>query len=189
VSTEFKITTAQSLSGVVQLLEDFTGSYGPSYKIAVDVDGDVFNFIEKKERVDKALQDVSLNRETVIGRSVKFWKRPMPEDPKKGYLNVDLLDTGRQAIKPPFVPKAAVVTPEQLAKSAETLPAWLDKDAKEGQIKETARADLDWAWNVAWGIMAPKIEGSGAMMGDPMVIQATQAAAVALAIRLEHARR
>ena len=182
--TEHKVTVDTPITGVVQKLEDHVGSYGPSYKITLDTGAGVFTVLDKKERFDKAFKDISLSRDTVVGRTIKVWKRPMAEDPKKGYLNIDLMDTGRAAnpIAPP--PASSPGATASTGAQPTQLPGWLDKEAKEGQIKERARADFDWAWNVAWGIMAPKIEGVGSSMGDPMVVQATQAAAIGLVIRL-----
>ena len=181
---EFKVTPTASITGVVLKVEDFVGSYGPSYKVQLDTGAGHFSVLDQKTRFDKQFQEKGVSRDSIVGRTIKIWKRPMPDDPKKGYLNVDLMDTGRAAN-----PVAPPQTPASTGSQPGHLPGWLDKENKEAQIKEQARADLDWAWNVAWGIMAPKIEGIGGAMGDSLTIQAVQAAAIGLVIRLEHERR
>lgn len=199
IGTAFKITPSQSLVGKVVGLEEFTGTYGPSYNMDLETGGQHFRVTETKDKINSQLQKAGLNYQTVIGRTIKLWKRPMPDNPTKGYLNIDLMDTGRGAgydagplVPPQGGPLSGAIgrvvgniAPPQ----TEPLPAWLDKDAKEGQIKELARADFEWAWHTAWGIMNAKVEDSGSAMGDPLVVQAVQSAAIGLMIRLEHARR
>ena len=183
---EFKVTPSQSITGVVLSVEDFVGSYGPSYKVHLDTGAGHFSVLDQKTRFDKQFQEKGVSRDSIVGRTIKIWKRPMPDDPKKGYLNVDLMDTGRAAN--PVAASAQTPQPVR-AQQPDQLPGWLNPEAKDAQIKEQARSDFDWAWNVAWGIMAPKVEGSQSAMGDPMVIQAVQSAAIGLVIRLEHERK
>jgi len=172
----FKVTPTDEITGVVQKVEDFAGKYGPSYNITVDPgDGYPKVVTEKKEKVDGLVLKLGLNRDTMIGRTLRFWKRPLEDDPSKGYLNIDLIDAPRVMGPPTTGPQ-------------KPMPVSEDPDEKETRIKAQAKSDLDWAWNTAYTVMSPKINGMD-LGNDPLVVQALQAAAVGLMIRLEHARR
>lgn len=186
----FKVTVEQSIIGVVQRLDPFDGKFGPSYGIDLDTGAGVYHVIEGKAQVDRQLTRIGLGPDTVIGRTIKMWKRPMDEDPTRGYLNIDLMDAPR--VQPPSAtptkpasPAAAVAKPA----NQEAVPDWLVPETKEAKIKQQAEDDATWCWNKAWHVMQPKIEGAGGVMSDPMTLQAVQAMAVGLMIRLEHARR
>lgn len=188
--TTLKITPEQALTGVILKAEPFEGKFGPSYGFDIDSGAGIYHVIEGKTQVDRQLVRIGLNIETMIGRTLKFWKKPMEEDPLRGYLNIDLMDAPRgerPSDKPAFVPPKEPTAPPRPADPP--IPVWLEPETRDQRIKQQAEDDLLWCWNKAWSIMAPKIEGAGGAMADPMTIQAVQAAAVGMMIRLEHARK
>jgi hypothetical protein len=134
---------------------------------------------------------IGLTKETAVGKVLKFWKKPMPDDPTKGYLNISHAGVGERVAPPPAPVKP--VNNLALTPPAETkLPDWLEPEVAEIKHREQAKDDLTWAWNTAWGIMEPKLNGYGLVKSgdcDALAVQAVQAAAVALVIRLEHTRK
>lgn len=177
---EFKVTVNQDVIGTVQQVAEQDGQYGTNYRITVvDDQGHQGTILEQKARVDRELQHRSINRDLLIGRRCRFWKKPMEPGSSKGYFSIDLLDA--QRVSPPSNNIAGAV--QTITQKAEAhLPGWLDKENKEAQIKERARQDFEWAWNTAKAIMGEDIE----VVSN---VQAVQAAAVGLTIRLEHERR
>ncbi len=193
--TAFKITPQQNLVGTVVSIEDFAGPYGPSYNVDVDSGGTIFRVTEKREKIDEQFLKIGLNRQTAIGRVLNFWKKPMADDPKKGYLNIDAMDTGRAPIGTgPLAAAAATVvghiggnTVATTPAATNAVPAWLDPEARAAQAREQMRSDLTFGWKTALEIMGPFIE-KNIGLGDPTCLQPLQAMAVAIAIRLEKAR-
>ena len=185
--TDFlKVTVDHPIQGVVENIAETVGKYGPNYDITLNLGTSTGVCTELKERVDKQLGMIGLNRDTAKGKLLKLWKKPMPDDPTKGYFNISFV--GAERVAPP---QAAPVNNLALAPVDPPIPTWLEPEVLDIKHKEQAKEDLTWAWNVAWGIMEPKLNGYGLVKAgdcDALAVQAVQAAAVALVIRLEHMR-
>lgn len=166
--TLVKVSPQNPITGLVLSITDYPESkFGPSYNVDVDPgDGSVQRITERQVKINEQLGRIGLNPETAIGKVLKFWKKPMADDPTKGYLNIDHEATPERLDAPKPTPKHAAPAPAPVNSNAHAV----------------LENEMAWAWNTALTIMTPTIKEWQAD-GFPDSIRAVQAMAATLLIQ------
>jgi hypothetical protein len=190
------------LNGVIEDTEEWHGQYGTMVSLILNTDQGKVRVDEKKEKVQDQFDRASIT--DPIGVFVTLSKKPMTNDPSKGFFNlrknaagqagrimppVPAPNTTTSAIRP-SVPAPAKPVNQDMSK----LPDWLQSDVAEmtaeQAIQKEAEADALWCWKTAKDVMkgAYAVDPNTGEI-DPGAIGAVQAMAVGLMIRLEHRRK
>lgn len=100
-----KVTIETSVTGTVQSIKPADGKFGPQY--AVQLDDDRLMYLDKEDVNDQIVRRLKLkNAYEAVGHRLRFWKKPMRNDPAKGFLNIDWAEPPGVAVaSAPAAPK------------------------------------------------------------------------------------